>query len=86
MPNVLCKQTDELSREEVHNNGTGSPSGDLPLQEVPALLAGLLDCLPHGSRLTEVSSEQTGFVRTDSKMDTSTLEIQLRGGGQTWHG
>ena len=77
MPSVLCKLTDEPSREEVHNNGTQSPSGDLRLQEVPALPTWLPNCLPHGSRLTKVSSEQTGFIRTDSKMDTSTAGVQL---------
>ena len=55
MPSVLCKSIDELSRTEVHNNGTGSPSSGLCVQEVLTLPTWISNCLPYESQLIEVS-------------------------------
>ena len=62
MTGVVCKQTNEPSKEEVHDNRMGGSSYDLCVQEVLTLPPRISNCLPHRSRLAEVSGEQTGFV------------------------
>ena len=75
MPGVLREQTNEPSREEIHHNRARGPSRHLRLQEVLALLVGLPDCLPYGSRFAKVSGEQTGSIWFNSKMDTPTIKV-----------
>ena len=49
VPSVLCEQTDEPNREEVHDDGKKSSCGSLCVQEVPTLFTGIPDCVPYGS-------------------------------------